>query len=211
LTAKQGYHGFSKWSNVRCQLCQLFDHSAFQYVQLQSHRQQSSANLALRNISSIGYVDWFPDIGVNQHGTPDVANLTGSESYLSNDHLHIGDGKGFFISNIGHTKLYTPHRTFTLSNVLHVPHIQKPLLFVQKFCLDNNIYFEFHPFLFYIKDLNSKALLFSSQSKNGLYVLSESSSMSIPQAYWFPCVSAFVDLWHRQLGHPTSCIFNFLF
>jgi histone deacetylase 1/2 len=40
--------------------------------------------------------------------------------------------------------------------------------------------------------------------------LSESSATSIPQTYWSLCVSATADLWHRRLGHPTSCILNLL-
>jgi histone deacetylase 1/2 len=120
--------------------------------------------------------------------------------------LHIGDGKGLFVSHIGHT----PKRTFTLSNILHVTRITKPLLSVQKFCRDNNVYFEFHASVFYVKDLTTKAMLLFGQSNDGLYVLSESSTTTIPQAYWSPYVSATTDLWHRQLGHPASCIFNLL-
>ena len=51
---------------------------------------------------------------------------------------------------------------FTLSNVLHVPHITKPLLFVQKFCRDNHVYFEFHAFMFYLKDLVRVMMVFMS-------------------------------------------------
>jgi len=58
--------------------------------------------------------------------------------------------------------------------------------------------------------LTTKAVLISGQSNYGLYVLSKSSAATIPQAYWSPCVSATTDLWHRQLGHPTSRIFNVL-
>jgi histone deacetylase 1/2 len=100
-------------------------------------------------------------IGFNQHVTPDLATLTASESYLGNDNLHVGDGKGLPISHLGHTKIYTPHCSFTLSNVLHVPAIMKPLLSVQKFCLDNNVYYEFHPRVFYVKDLNTHEVLLS--------------------------------------------------
>ena len=124
--------------------------------------------------------------------------------------MHVDDGKGLSISNIGHTKIHTPHRTFTLSNVLQVPHIQKPLLSVQKFYLNNNFYLEFHPFVFYIKDLNTKALLLFCQSKDGLYVLTKSFVTSIPQTYWSLCLSVSADLWYRWLGHHTSCIFSFL-
>jgi len=60
---------------------------------------------------------------------------------------------------------------FTLSNVLYVPHITKPLLSVQKFCRDNHVYFEFHASVFYVKDLVTKEVLLSGQSHDGLYVL----------------------------------------
>jgi len=137
--------------------------------------------------------------------------LTASEPYNGNDNLHVGDGKGLSISHISHTKIYNLHRLFTLSNVLHVSAITKPLFSIQKFCLDNNVYFEFHLFLFYVKDLNTNEVLLLGQSKDGLYTLSRfrSSIPSIPQAYWSPCISAFADLWHRRLGHPTSSIFQF--
>jgi len=47
----------------------------------------------LSNVFLIGIADWFPYIGANQHVTPDLTNLIGSESYLGNGHLYIGDGK----------------------------------------------------------------------------------------------------------------------
>jgi histone deacetylase 1/2 len=68
----------------------------------------------------------------NHHVTPDITSMTSSEPYLGNDHLHVGDGKGFVISNIAHSKIHSPKRTFTLSNILHVPAIKKPLLSIQK-------------------------------------------------------------------------------
>jgi len=100
----------------------------------------------------------------------------------------------FPIFHIGHATLHSPKHTFTLSNVLHVSHITKPLLSVQKFCRDNNVYFEFHASVFYVKDLTTKAILLSSQSNDGLYVLSESSATAIPKAYWSPCISVTTDI-----------------
>jgi hypothetical protein len=160
----------------RCQLCQAFNHTAPHCPQLQNlgYGQQPSPNLALSNASSIGTTDWLPDTSANQHVTPNLANLTRSEPYL-------GNGKGLLISIIGHNKIHTPYYTFTLSNV-HVPHITKPLLSVQKFYLDNNVYFEFHLF-FYVKDLNTKVVPLSGQSRDGLYALTRSFVMSVPQAY----------------------------
>ena len=84
------------------------------------------------------------------------------------------------LSHIDHTKIHAPHHTFTLSNVLHVLHITKPLLSVQNFYLDNNVYFEFHPFVFYVKDLNTNEVLLSGQSKDGLYALTKSFITSVP-------------------------------
>jgi len=82
--------------------------------------------------------------------------------------------------------LHSPKRIFTLSNVLHVPYITKPLLSVQKFYRDNHVYFEFHDSLFYVKDIIIEEVLLSSQSNDGHYVLSESSATSVPQASWSP-------------------------
>jgi histone deacetylase 1/2 len=183
-------------------------------LQFQSHSsplfpasQQPSAHLAVGNVFA---VTWFPDTGANKHVTPDLGSLTDSAPYLGNDYLHVGDGKGLDISHVGYTTLHSPKRMFTLSNVLHVPHITKLLLSVQKFYRDNHIYFEFHTSIFYVKDLITKEFLLFGQSHNGLYVLSESSATSVPQAFWSPCISAIADLWHSLLGHPTPRILNFL-
>jgi len=188
-------------------LCSGFGHIAPHCSQFRSSSPQPSAHLAVGNISA---ATWFPDTDANQHVTPDLGTLTDSTPYLGNDYLHVGDGKGLNISHIGHTKLHSPKRMFTLSNVLHVPHITKLLLFVQKFCRDNHVYFEFHASMFYLKDLVTKEVLLSGQSHDGLYVLSESSATPVPQAFWSPCISATADLWHRCLGHPTPHIFNLL-
>ena len=99
--------------------------------------------------------------------------------------------------------LHSPKHIFTLANVLHVPHITKPMLYVQKLCRGNHVYFEFHTSMFYVKDLITKEVLLSGKSNDGLYILSESSETSVPQAFWSPCISITADLWHRCLSHPT--------
>ena len=77
-----------------------------QCFQLCSHGQQPTTNLALGNVSTHNHVDWFLNIGVNQYVTLDLVTLPESAPYLSNDHLHVSDGKGLSISNIGHTKMH---------------------------------------------------------------------------------------------------------
>jgi hypothetical protein len=49
-----------------------------------------------------------------------------------------------------------------------MPHIQKSLPFVEIFCRDNNVYFKFQAFVLYVKDLNTKSVLLSGQSKDDL-------------------------------------------
>jgi hypothetical protein len=67
--------------------------------------------------------------------------MTYTEPYLGNDQLHVGDGKGLVISNTAYNLLHTAKRVFTLSNILHVPHIKKKLLSVQQFCRENYVFF----------------------------------------------------------------------
>jgi hypothetical protein len=145
----------NSFRNVKCQLCYGFAHSAKYCSQFTSQHLQATANLAFQN-SQLSSAGWFPDTGANQHVTPDLASITSSEPYTDSDQLHVGDGKGLVISHIAHSKLYTPKRIFTLSNILHVPHIKKPLLSVQKFCIENNVFFELHSSMFYVKDLITK-------------------------------------------------------
>jgi hypothetical protein len=137
-------------------LCSDFGPTTPYCSQFRSSTQQPSTHLDVGNIFA---ATWFPNTSANQHVTPDLGTLTDSAPYLGNDYLHIGDGKGLDISHIGHTKLHSPKRMFTLSNVLHMPYITKPLLSVQKFYRDNHVYFEFHASMFYVKDLVTKEVL----------------------------------------------------
>jgi hypothetical protein len=47
-------------------------------------------------------------------------------------------------------------------------------------------------------------------SRDGLYVLSESSATLLPQVFSSTCLSTFADAWHRRLGHPNPRILHFL-
>ena len=82
------------------------------------------AMTVITNVSNLDNRD------TNHHVTPDLASMTSSEPYFGNDHLRVGDGKDLVISNFTHSKIHSLKRTFTLSNILHVPAIKKPLLSV---------------------------------------------------------------------------------
>jgi hypothetical protein len=119
----------------------MFGYSAQQCSQLVHHGNQASTNLSFSDASTANSVTWFPDTDANQHVTPDITGMTHVEPYLGKDQLHVGDGKGLVISNTTHNILCTLKQVFTLSNILHVPHIKKRLLSVQQFYSKNCVFF----------------------------------------------------------------------
>ena len=72
------------------------------------------------------------------------------------------------------------------------------------------VFFEFHSSVFYVKDLKTKEVLLSNQSKYGLYVLSESSAIFLPQAFLSASLSTYADVWHQRLNHLGSRVLSFL-
>jgi len=151
--------------------------------------------------SQIRDSNWYPDTGATHHITSDLNNLNiHSEAYDGPDEIQVGNDTCLAIKNTGISKLY-PH--FILNNILHVPQITKNLLSIQKFTSDNNVYVEFHPSCFFIKDRIFGKILHQAPSRNGLY-------------HWFPPTAAspsvfsssrttFVD-WHARLRHPSDRI-----
>ncbi|XP_071716692.1 uncharacterized protein [Rutidosis leptorrhynchoides] len=72
-----------------------------------------------RNFSTAASNAWFPNTGANSHVTPDLASMDNSEAYHGNDALHVGNGMGLPILHIGSSKIYSPLKTFSISNILH--------------------------------------------------------------------------------------------
>lgn len=69
-------------------------------------------------------------------------------------------------------------RSLSLNSVLHVPHLRASLLSVQKFASDNDVFFEFHPHFFVVKDRRTNKILLSGPSKGGMYSLPVSSPVA---------------------------------
>jgi len=100
---------------------------------------QANVNLTFNNAPTTTLVTWFPNTGANHHVMPDLVSMMSLEPYLGNDHLHVG--KGLVILIIARSKIHSSNYTF-FSNILYVLDIKKPLLYVQKFCLENNVFFK---------------------------------------------------------------------
>ena len=60
-------------------------------------------------------------------------------------------------------------KVFSLSNLLHVPHITRNLINVSQFAKENNVFFEFHPSICIVKDLATGTPLLKGRLHEGLY------------------------------------------
>lgn len=61
---------------------------------------------------------WFPDSGASNHVTHDLANLSVGTEYQRDNKVHIGNGAGLHIQNIGSSLLKSSSNTiFHLNNL----------------------------------------------------------------------------------------------
>jgi hypothetical protein len=102
------------------------------------------ANLASHGVDS----NWYYDTGATDHITGQLSKLTTHNQYHGNDRVCTAEGTGMHISHIDNSVLRTPHSSFHLKSILHVPSASKNLLYVHCFTVDNHVFIEFHPFYF---------------------------------------------------------------
>jgi histone deacetylase 1/2 len=96
--------------------------------------------------------NWYMDTGATDHITGELEKLTVRDRYHGGDQVHTSSGSGMEINHIGHSVLISPSNKLHLRNMLHVPQANKSLVSVNHFTHDNNVFLEFHPDLFLIKD-----------------------------------------------------------
>lgn len=149
------------------------------------------------------------DSAASHSFTPDLPRLSlGAHPYQGTEEVVIGDGSGLPISHYGSSLLFTPQLKFLLKNLLHTPTISKNLIFVHRFYVDNNVFIEFHPNFFLVKDQVTKATLLRGLVENDMYILpalsppSSSSLSSQPRA--LSTTTRDVYVWHSRCGHPTA-------
>ena len=94
--------------------------------------------------------------------------------------------------------------------IYYMFHILKKYYYLFNNCVVKIMSFlNFFSSVFYVKDLITKEVL-SGQSKDGIYVLSESSTTFTPQAFLSTSLPTSADIWHRRLGHLNSLILSLL-
>lgn len=107
--------------------------------------------------------------------------------------VSMGNGDSVLIVNIGTSNMQAGFRLLRLQNVLHVPTVCKNLLSVGQFARDNAIYFEFHPMLYFVKDILTKKTLLVGRMHNGFYKFDTSRLVSNSSGASFqPSVSLYI-------------------
>jgi hypothetical protein len=80
--------------------------------------------------------------------------------------------------------------------------MKRNLISVYQFCITNNVSVEFLPSLFFVKDLQTGAILFQGSIKDGVYEWSAFKPQS-PPLLAFSTTKTTCTTWHSRLGHPA--------
>jgi hypothetical protein len=105
------------------------------------------------------------------------------------------------VTHTGHCSIHTAARPLALRKVLLVPQIAKNLLSVHKFSRDNDVFFEYHPWYFSIKDRQSRRSLLEGRCESGLYPIKATDVPPLKRALATRTISS--SQWHAWLGHPS--------
>lgn len=136
-----------------CQLCNKIGHVAFKCYNQFNYNFQPADPHVVNNISTLREnfdQVWYTDKGATDHITGKLDKLTMREQYSGKDQVHTASGFGMIISHVGQSLIHTT-RNALLKNVLHVPPLIK-ILFQSIVSLLNNVFVEFHPHYYSIKD-----------------------------------------------------------
>jgi hypothetical protein len=137
-----------------CQICGKEGHTAIRcwHRMDESYHEDPSRSAMVATSSYKIDPNWYCDTGATDHITHDLDRLAVREHYTGGDKVHVGNGAGLRILHTGHASIRTASRSLALRNTLHVPAISKNLISVHKLARDNDVFFEYHPWHFSIKD-----------------------------------------------------------
>lgn len=127
--------------------------------------------------------------------------------YGGSDELLMANCTGMRIENIGSLTFKTPSKALHLTNVMHVPKLQKNLVSVSQFCKANNVLIEFAAHDFSVKDSVTGMVLMRGTNQSDLYFLNKSNPAQLSEVFHLRLNK---DVWHRRLSHPSSNVLNFM-
>ena len=92
------------------------------------------------------------DSAIPQNIMGDLLNSSPHSEYDGTNEIILVYGSCLAVSHIGYSTSHSPHRTFTLCDILYVPNLCKKLIFPHHPTKQNDDFVEFHPFYFIVKD-----------------------------------------------------------
>lgn len=103
---------------------------------------RGAVNTATNSSTSTPMTMWYPDTGETSHITVALENIQYPHTFNSNNnnYIYTVDDSPFLISQFGKSIFKTDNRSFILKDMLLVT---RNLLFVNKFCIDNNVSLRF--------------------------------------------------------------------
>ena len=183
----------------KCQLCDQLGYVAKQCPKI--HFSEPTANCV--STSHQKDTKWLIDSVASHNITCDLTNLSVHSKYDVTDEVVIGDGSGLHVSHIGSLVFHSPNHAFQLKDTLYVPSIRKNLISIHHFTTQNNVFIEFHPFYFLVKDQITGAILLKGACENGVYPLPDSLAGSSSKIVANVHERTTIDGWHKRLGHPS--------
>ena len=112
---------------------------------------------------------WLADSSTSNHLIANLNKLAIQSQNKGREQVTVGNGQTLPINHIGNTTLHTKYHKFILKDVLHVPRIAMNLLYVHKFCLQNNCSCHFDANELKIQDIPIGRLFYKGLSENGVY------------------------------------------
>jgi hypothetical protein len=146
---------------------------------------------------------WLLDSPTSHNITSDLKNLSIHSEYDDTNEVVIGDGSGLTVSYIGSLTLKSPKRTFILYDTLCVPNIYKNIISVHHFTSQNNVFLEFYPFYFLVKDQTTGATLIRGVCESSVYHFPNSLVGSASKIVANVHEQTLFDGWHKRLGHSS--------
>ena len=202
----------SQGARPTCQVCGKVEHSALKCYHRFDHAYKIDDGHTASMVTTPSYsvdTNWYTNTGATDHVTADLDRISICEKYPGKEQVQVANGTGLSILHTGHSLISTSSRPLKLRNILHVPNISKNLISVHRFATDSNVFFEFHPTYFLVKDQATRSLLLQGKREGGLYHLPPESTALNKIALSTTKVPQ--DLWHRRLGYPLLQLFSVFF
>jgi hypothetical protein len=200
-------------NRVPCQICGKTSHQALDcfhrmdYSYQGHHPPSQLAAMVAQTNTQVEEQQRFADSGANAHITRDLENLTVQpQPFQGQESVAVGNGSGLGIQHTGSAILHSSKSPFQICHFLHCPTAATNLISIQKFCLDNNCYFILTSSHFFVKDLQTHAILLEGKSENELYPLRlRRCSSKITLVFTaFLGLKTSLLIWHSRLGHPSA-------